>query len=212
MKKLILSALAAVLFVVPNAMAEIREGSFYAGVDAGYGYVKGDAQETANALVSVLGGSVTVTQETRTVAGRFFAGYNITRMFGLEVGYLLTGDLSTRAAGVASNGVAYTGSADASVSGVDYALLVRPIDTMDGLFVKAGGHYVETSIDWSLTAAGRATATTDERGSGFLVGLGYEAPISDVLDYRVAYTYYDRLSGLTDNNSSLVTLGLVARF
>jgi OOP family OmpA-OmpF porin len=213
MKKILFSTAIATMCLMPQAKAADKMGG-YAGVDVGYAYVKGDAQETANTLVSILGGSASVIQETSTIMGRVYGGYNINKNLALEVGYLRTGNLTTTVAGVAGNSVAYTGKADAHVSGVDYALLVKPFDSKnaEGIFAKVGGHYTETTVDLTLTGTSTATASASEKGSGFLVGVGYEAPLSDSVDYRVAYTYYNNISGLSDNNSSILTAGILAKF
>lgn len=216
MKRLILLSAFFALIATPNAYAGTgdKESGPYVGIDAGYAYVNADAQDTADGLASILGGSVTVTQDTSAFIGRVYAGYNINKNFGFEVGYLKTSDVETTASGIAGNGVAYRGNADLSVSGFDYALLIKPIETrgLDGLFAKVGGHYSETSYDWSLTGTSTVSGETDEDGSGFLVGIGYEAPLANGLDARVTYTYYDNISGVSDNNSSVITFGVLAKF
>ena len=65
MKKLLTAASIAVISL--GALAA-ENNAFYAGVEAGYTRVEDTAQKDANYLVSVLGGSVTVTSDTGTPA------------------------------------------------------------------------------------------------------------------------------------------------
>lgn len=216
MKKLLLSTAIVSLFAMPSAYAGNSGKAIggYAGVDAGYSYVKGDAQETANEVVDILGGAVIVIQDTRAVTGRLYAGYNINKNFAVELGYLNTADLTTTISGVSGGSVPYTGKGNVSVSGIDYSVLIKPIATKgwDGLFAKVGGHYLDSSVDVTLTGTGTVSSKSSTKGSGFLVGLGYEAPISDTFDYRVAYTYYNKVSGVSNNDANVVTVGILAKF
>ena len=217
MKKLVLATVIATSFGMSNAFAGTsnRLSGVYAGVDAGYANVKGDAQGTANALVNAFGGSVTVTEATSAAVGRVFAGYNIDKHFAVELGYAKTTNFTTTAAGVAGNRRAYTGTSDVSVGGLDYSLLIKPFDTSgwDGLFAKVGGHSLDSSADVSFSSnLGAASTHISASGSGFLVGVGYQEPLSSNVDYRVGYTYYNGVSGVSDNNAHVLTAGVLVKF
>uniref|UniRef100_Q3AQW3 Outer membrane protein OmpA-like transmembrane domain-containing protein n=1 Tax=Chlorobium chlorochromatii (strain CaD3) TaxID=340177 RepID=Q3AQW3_CHLCH len=167
-------------------------------------------------MVSIAGGAVTVTQNRGFVNGRVFTGYNFNKNIAVELGYLQTGDTTANIAGVSGTLVAYTGELKASVSGIDYSILIRPISNNEwnGLFIKAGGHYLEMDQKGSLTFAGIGTNTIKEsvNGSGFLIGIGYDTPITDNIDLRSAYTYYGKIAGDSDSEANFFTIGLLAKF
>ena len=147
--------------------------------------------------------------------GRLFAGYNINENFAVELGYLHTTDINVDAAGVTGNSVpvAYTAAADISVKGVDYAVLIRPSSStgLNGLFAKVGGHYLKASTDISVTGTSTVSLSDSVKGSGFLLGVGYQAPIASNIDARATYTYYDNVAG-EDGHANVLSLGILAKF
>ncbi|MEI8187050.1 MAG: outer membrane beta-barrel protein [Chlorobiaceae bacterium] len=214
MKKILLTTVIAISFAMPQAFAvNNNQRGVYAGVDAGYANVKGDPQGAADEFLSLLGGSVSVTQSTSAAMGRIFAGYNINKNFAIELGYNQTTNYTTTVAGVSGNKAAYIAKSDFSVSGIDYSVLIRPIETKswDGLFAKIGGHFLEPTT--SVTLIGTSTASTkiSSTGGGFLIGFGYTEPLSSAVDARVAYTYYNSISGNSNNNANVLTVGVLLK-
>lgn len=214
MKKLVMSlAVASALISTQSFATDTKLVGPYAGVELGYSKVESDAQSTANSLLNEVGGAVTVTQDTSVAIGRLFGGYNINENVAVELGYIRTGDVSQRASGVAGNSVPYTASADVSVSGVDYSILLRPsiASGWNGLFGRVGGHYLEASADYSITAIGSASGNISNKGSGFLVGLGYETSIADNVGFRAGYTHYSNLAG-DDGYANVFSIGVLRKF
>ena len=214
MKNILISTAVLAALVSSNAFAEdAKTTGAYAGAELGYSRVKNDSQELANGLVSEVGGSVIVTQDTGVAIGRLFAGYNVNENFAVELGYLHTADINLSAAGVAGNSVAYTATADASVKGVDYAVLIRPSTStgLNGLFAKVGGHSLKASTDYSLTGTSTVSFRDSVKGSGVLLGFGYQASISNNIDARATYTYYDNVAG-EDGHANVFSLGILAKF
>jgi opacity protein-like surface antigen len=214
MKNILINTAILAALVSPNAFAEdAKTTNAYIGAELGYSKVKNDSQELANELVSEVGGSVIVTQDTGVATGRLFAGYNINENFAVELGYLHTTDINVDAAGVTGNSVAYTAAADISLKGVDYAVLIRPSTStgLNGLFAKVGGHYLKASTDISLTTSSSVSLSDSFKGGGFLLGLGYQAPISSNIDARATYTYYDNVAG-EDGHANVFSLGILAKF
>ena len=183
-------------------------------MDVGYSRVESSAQETANVLVNILGGAVTVLQNTGVPVGRLFAGYAINQTYALELGYLRTGDVTQNIAGVSGGLVPYTGNANASVSGLEFSALIRPVITngWERFFIRAGGHNFDISTNVTLTGIGTASAKTSISGSGLLIGIGYDTPISHSLSSRSAYTHYDKIGGDSSSYANIFTVGLVAKF
>ena len=194
MKKILLASLLALPVM---AVAADNQGS-YVGLELGYTRIDDAAQQTANDLVRAVGGSATVTSDTSMAIGKIFAGYQFTENFSAEIGAYRTSDFDMSASGRSSGGTAYTASSSTNVYGVEGSFLVRPsVSTgLNGLFLRAGGHWDKAESDVSAAGAG-ATATGSYwvSGSGFLAGAGYDVNVDKNLTGRVAYTYYDSVAG-----------------
>ncbi len=188
---------------------------FYAGVELGYAQVEDQTQNTANSLVRTLGGSATVTQDSSIFDGRVFGGYKVIENIDLEIGYAQSGTVSQNASGRTSGGTAYTANADISYSGFDYSVLLRPsISTgLNNLYFRVGGTYLTQKTQVSASAAGSsASATTNTSGSGYIVGLGYDIPISKSVDFRAAYNYLGNIAGVSDSKSNRFSVGILGKF
>lgn len=213
MNKLLLVSILAVVSTAAQAENTASSG-IYAGAELGYSKVSDSSQASANTLVSNFGGSASVTQDSGVAIGRLFGGYAFNENFGAELGYIKSGDVTQQATGVEGGGVTYTAKQTISYSGIDYAVLVRPsISTgWNGLFAKIGGHYLEGSNDITMSAAGQsASEGTKIKGSGFLFGFGYEAPIANNINFRATYTHYNNISGANDN-ANVASIGILAKF
>ena len=88
MKKKTVLALAAGVLACGAAFAQ---GPFYAGVELGAATLKNQAQDLANTLVRINGGSSSVTQDTGVGFTRLFGGYNINKYVAAELGYVQSG-------------------------------------------------------------------------------------------------------------------------
>lgn len=183
---------------------------------AEFGSVKfKDQTSIATSLVNVVGGSATSVQDTGVSVGRFFGGLTVTENFSAELGYIYTGTANASFSGVSRTSVAYSGTASQKTTGFDYSALIRPNQStgLNGLFLRVGGHSLSTQVDVSLatgSSSGATSATTS--GSGSLIGFGYDGKINDKLDFRVAYTRYNTVAGISSNDASLLSFGLIAKF
>jgi hypothetical protein len=111
---------------IAQAQSMNNSTNFYVGADLGYSSVSDNSQQLANALVTSVGGSATVTQNTGVAIGRLFGGYKINENFALELGYGASSNVNYSFSGISRSSVAYTGSASESIYGLDYAVVVRP--------------------------------------------------------------------------------------
>lgn len=211
MKKILSLIVVAFMLATSSAQAVDKVGA-YVGVDVGAGFTTDTVDDTAQNLVNVNGGIATVEQKLGAAVGRICLGYNVNKTFAVELGYIATGDYEEDAAGISSTDVAYGYSAKASVSGLDYSLLIRPVKSLNGLFAKVGGHSLETTMEYSAVNMTSLSGETTKSGSGYLVGIGYDTPISDSINTRVAYTYYNSVSGLDNTDLNMLTVGIYANF
>jgi opacity protein-like surface antigen len=214
-KKLLVAALFA--FVGTSAMAQSStfKPGFYAGIELGYAQVEDQTQETATALVSSLGGRATVTQDSAVFDGRIFGGYKIIENIDFELGLAQSSTVSQTVSGVSGGSVSYTGKADISYSGVDYSVLLRPsISTgLNNLYVRVGGTYLTQKQDVSLSTSGySASSALNTSGSGYILGVGYDIPVSKSVDIRAAYNYLGNIAGISNNYTNRFSIGVLGKF
>jgi opacity protein-like surface antigen len=179
MKELLIASL--MVLISTNTFAESKNS--YAGVEAGYMNVKVDG-----------GGS------DGSGLGRVFGGYNFNESVGIELGAYRMATYEYRSSVI---------NANVDNWGIDYSLLLRPSKSsgLNGLFVRAGGHWSDTSID----ACAFSCASANQSGSGFLAGAGYDAKFNDTMSARIAYTYRDSLSSL-EADGHTGTAGILYHF
>lgn len=210
MKKLLVASLLSMPLI---SFAADNQGP-YLGLEVGYTRIDDAAQQTANDLVRVLGGSATVTSDTSMAIGKIFAGYQFTENFSAEIGAYRTSDFDMSARGTTSGAAAYTATSSTNVYGVEGSFLVRPsVSTgLNGLFVRAGGHWDKAETDVTASAnGGSATGNYWVSGSGFLAGAGYDVNVDKNLTGRFSYTYYDSVAG-TDAYANVGSISLMYKF
>lgn len=178
MKKLLTVSLMALISV--NTLAADKES--YVGVEAGYVHVKTPGFSDGSGIA------------------RVFGGYNFNESIGIELGAYRMATYQYR-----------SGVINANVDnwGIDYSLLLRPNKSsgLNGLFVRAGGHWSDTSVDACAFSCGSAS----QSGSGFLAGVGYDAKLNEATSARISYTYRDSVSDL-DADGHVTTIGLLYGF
>ena len=213
MKKVLLSV---VLLASATSFAQSNsfKPGFYAGIDAGYTKVSDQTNTTATTLVSGVGGSAAVTQNTGIGVGRIFGGYKVTENFDVELGYFQTGDITQNIAGVARNSVAYTGSVKIETSGYDYSVLARPnISTgWNNAFLKIGGQHSEYKSTITLTGTSTASISNKVNGNGYLFGAGYDFNVANNIDVRAQATRLMKIAGESDSNATIYQIGVVGKF
>jgi hypothetical protein len=185
-------------------------------VEYGAAKIDDNAQDTANTFVSILGGSAVVTQDTSIGVGRLFLGYRTTEQTAVEFGYFASGKASTRVAGVARGGGAYTASGDVEYDGFDISGVWFPMAAKfgdGGLFLKAGVHNSDIDANFSITGAGgTVSATTSEGGTGSLFGAGFDWKYSDQAFVRFAVTRYLKIGGDSDAKGTVYSIGIGTNF
>jgi opacity protein-like surface antigen len=218
MKKQTSALLGTLLMTVTAVAAHAQQQTpaasrFYIGAEYGSATLKDRSGDLAAALVAAVGGTATASQDTSVSVTRLLGGYNVSPNLGIELGYMQSGTVNYRFSGV--SGSAYAGSANISISGMDYTVVLRPSSApgLNGLFFKLGGHSLTQKLDVAVASGTAAVAgSSSTSGSGVLYGLGYDLKLSSNLDVRFAYTGADKIAGISNSNINYLSIGLIGRF
>jgi Outer membrane protein beta-barrel domain len=214
MKKSLAIATLAILSTGAFAQSNSFKAGFYGGVDAGYTKVSDETHSTASALVSAVGGSAAVTQNTGVGTGRIFAGYKATENFDFELGYFKAGNITQNIAGVAGNSVAYTGNVTIKTTGYDYSVLARPSISSgwNNAFLRVGGQHSEYKGSITLTGTSTASISSKVNGNGYLFGAGYDFNVANNIDVRAQATRLMKIAGESDSNATVYQIGVIGKF
>jgi hypothetical protein len=202
------------LFLANSYAQDSADQKSYVGAE--YAFIKFKNQSSiASVLVSAVGGSATSTQDTGITVTRFFGGYSFTENVGAELGYIASSTANATFSGVSRTSVSYSGTAQYSLTGVDYSAVLRPekASSLNGLFLKLGMHSISAQNNVSVvTGSGSGAASSKVTGSGTLVGIGYEQTISSNAAARYSYSIYDKLAGVSGSSASFFTVSVVYKF
>ncbi len=200
------------------AFADQAASKFYGGLDLGSAKVENRAQAIADNLVSVFGGSSSVTQTVRNGALRFYGGYKAFENADFELGYMQSRDFDTSASGVAGasySNTAYSATGSVKVSGFDYSVLLRPDRStgMNGFFLRLGGHSYKAEANTAVSFGGtNVSVNTKESGTGIMYGIGYDVSINETLDVRFGITQMKKMAGLSNNDATYFSVGVKGSF
>jgi hypothetical protein len=211
MKKIIV--IAALAALSSSAIAQSFKPGFYAGAEIGVAKVDDEAQALANNLVSEVGGSASVIQDTSVAVGRIFAGYKLNENVDLELGYFSSGDAESRFSGVTRGAQAYNGLFTLSVTGIDYSALLRPSISsgFNNAFLRVGGHSSKSELVLSGSALVNSQ-TIKQSGTGMLFGAGYDFNVTKTVDVRVQVTRLLKIAGESDSNTTMFSAGVLGKF
>jgi len=163
-----------------STLAISRDG--YVGIEAGYVHVKTPGYSDGSGI------------------GRIFGGYNFNESVAIELGAYRMATYEYRSSSL---------NANVDNWGIDYSLLLRPDKStgLNGLFVRAGGHWSDTSVDACIFSCGSAS----QSGNGFLAGVGYDAKFNEAMAARISYTYRDSVSNL-EADGHVTSIGILYGF
>jgi OOP family OmpA-OmpF porin len=209
MKKFVTAAAIAAASLTAQA-----EG-LYVGGGVGYSALKNELAEFNSGMVSLLGGSITSSQDSSMQNLRLIGGYKVNDNFAIELGYVKTSDFGLSFSGRSSGNVAYSGSGTVSISGFDVAAILRP-DVASGFnnfFATIGAHSYKAKTGVAFTVSGTSSsANTSESGTGLMFGAGYDWKIVKDLDFRLTLIRMNKLAGNADSNGTSVGVNLIKRF
>lgn len=192
--KLFISIICTLLVFSVNTIA----ADYYLGAEGGFA-LHDDMDDVRQGLANASG--QTISSPNGAGGARGFLGYNITEELAVELGGFWFSDVN------------FVGSGNLRVDlgayGGDASFVVKP-KVMQGLFLKAGGSYSQSTVN---VRQGVANVSIAENGAGYLVGAGYESSIlSDDTMVRIAYSRYGSLGGGSDFNSNFFSIGLFLSF
>ena len=198
MKKKLLAV--ALTLAASSAFAQ----SSYFGIEGGAAFADIKADETAQYLANASGRTTSYTYDKGTGVARIYYGTNVAKNIDLEIGYFMTGDLKASY----SNSLG-TANEKYSAYGVDLSAVYRPEPT--GVFFKAGVHQSKIDGNANVTIGSySAAASGSESGAGVLVGIGYDAKLSNDLYWHTAVTHMNKVAG--EINVNVITLGISKKF
>ena len=179
----------------------------YFGIEGGWASVDSSAADDAQLLANAIGQTVNVTYDKGAVVGRVFVGFPLDDKLAIEVGAFQTGDVTEK---YTWNGGSV--NANASASGFDLSAIVKPAD--EGIFFKIGMHSSKINAQAALTVSGFGSINlgNSPSGTGFLAGVGFEGKLDETSALRFGYTYYNKIGGEADADTSMVTASYLKRF
>jgi hypothetical protein len=155
--------------------------------------------------------NLSTSQDKTVPAFRIFGGMALNPNLDVELGYLHTGEARVTYRGLngANN---WRMTEDYSATGLDLAAVYKPFD--NGFFVKGGVHATKGKVKINAYENGvfEGSDSGSESGTGFLFGLGYQAPVAKGINLRGSFVRYQRIAGESDYNLDLVTVGLTKSF
>lgn len=122
--------------------------------------------------------------DDKDTAWRFLGGYQLNRNFAAELGYTHLGEFG----GTKVNALELVGVG------------LFPINNQFGIYGKLGGHHSEAKDGGS------------ESGNGLTYGAGLQFDLSPNLGLRGEWQRYDKLAGISDLKSDVLSLGAIWRF
>lgn len=202
-----LSMLAASVFtVILFAQQKPALADVYVGVDGGFAQADMKADETAAALATLSGSTVTYVYDKAVGYLRGYVGFPVSENVGIEAGYFNTGSLD---ATYTIAGASATESYDAD--GFDITAVLKGDDAKKGgLYGKAGLHFSELSGAATLTIGGTTynIASQSASGTGTVFGAGYELEKSaDGSGIRFGVDLYNSIGGLDNADFTLFYVG-----
>lgn len=205
------------IFIVASmSLAAVANAAgFYGGIGYGVSSVAEDIDDFNTNMVSMLGGQINSTQSKAINNLRLIGGYKFNENVAMEMGYVQTSKLSLTFTGTDRNSTAYNGKANASFSGLDVAVVLRPnvASGYNGLFGTIGMHNYKVKRSLSFNYGGTtSTENSSDSGTGALFGVGYDWKVDKNLDMRLSVTRLKSVGGDSESNATNFTIGLLKNF
>ncbi len=187
------------------ALSQIAHSqSSYFGIEGGWAFADIKADETAQAIANASGRTTSYTYDKAAGMARIYYGTNVAKNIDVEIGYFATSDLKANY----SNSLG-TANEKYNAYGIDVSAVYRPAPT--GIFFKAGVHQSKIEGNARVTIGNfSASAAGSESGMGALVGIGYDAKLTNDLYWHTAFTHLNKVAG--EVNANVISLGISKKF
>jgi len=194
MKSIVIATVLSVFIATPALAAKPKP--YYDSYDSRDSYASG---KPAKMYIGISGGQHKTDEPTLTTtstAYSVFAGYNFNDYIGAELAYNNLGKLEV-----------VPGTVDLKSTAASLSLLASaPMGKMAAVYIKGG--YASTS---TILVTSGVDGTTDTNngatyGAGLQLNMGHRAAV------RLGYDVYKMLSGTTNYNSSVASLGVLFKF
>jgi len=210
MKKVILMTTIALSSALASAQG------LYVGAGIGYTSLDLDTKGVESDLVVSNGGSASASADSSVNVYRLVVGYEINKIYAVELGYLKTNTYGVTVNGVTGNSAIYNIGLRAEVSGFDVSVLAKPFDSgsMSNVFFQLGvSNYKQKGTVISSVVGGATNQESfSESGIGTNLGFGYDLEVSKGLDARFGVTRVFKLAGESGDNVTNYSVGLIKRF
>ena len=200
------------VFALSSWAAHAQHSKIYYGLEQGVSGVKDDSNDLSHALARDLGGRAQVSQHAFVKSYKLLVGEHVTDHFAFEFGYVQSAALSLSFNGNSSAGIPYAGSQDAKFNGFEYALHVQPIQyrLLGPLFLRWGFHNFTLNGVRNFKSTGPAEFE-NKRGTGQVIGLGYDADLTSKVKIRMVVNRYTRIAN-QELGGNFYTIGLIRSF
>lgn len=183
---------------IGGSAAATETGIFFGGT---VGYVLHDENaDSVNAAMAAAGLTGNSDVDEGALGWKAFFGYDLTRYFGLEAGYVdlgeADGDFNITAP------VAGGGTLNTDVSGYTLNAVIRyPFSEKLGGFAKIGGFFWDTDGRARVTAGGTSVVVNDdESGNDLAFGIGARFAVAEHVSLRAEW---DRYWNVTDDDNDI---------
>ena len=200
------------VFALSSWAAHAQHSKIYYGLEQGVSGVKDDSNDLSHALARDLGGRAQVSQHAFVKSYKLLVGEHVTDHFAFEFGYVQSAALSLSFNGNSSAGMPYAGSQDAKFNGFEYVLHVQPSPSrlLGPLFLRWGFHSFTLNSTRQFKSTG-ASEFENKRGTGQLIGIGYDAELTAKLKLRMIVNRYTRIAN-QELGGNFYTIGLIRSF
>lgn len=183
---------------IGGPVAATETGIFLGG---SVGYVLHDENaDSVNAAMVAAGLTGNSDVDEGALGWKAYFGYNFTRYFGLEAGYVDLGEADGDFTVVAP--VAGGGTLETDLSGYTLSAVIRyPFTEQLGTFAKIGGFFWDTDGRARVTAGGTTVVLNDdESGNDLTFGVGMKYAVSEHVAVRADW---DRYWNVTDDDNDV---------
>lgn len=208
MKKILLSS--ALLL----STFQVQANQSYVGLDFGIARfdISDDIEDNAQTYANDVGGTVQYEYQKGSGFTRIFLGHRYTDNIEFEIGYLTTSDIDTKYSVISGTNSGEKIEATDTVSGFDFGV---NFFINENLFLRGGLHNATIQSEAKKTGSSGsvlASVNGSDSGTNMFFGAGYKQDFNNDFSWRLGYSYYNNLAGVSALNVSVISAGLLLNF